>query len=235
MLRGRQTLGAHWMSRPFRLIGVKVSPNPRVHEIATSCGVDSRTALRILKEMGEFVKGPSSSLNPPTARRLRLALEAEGYRAGTEPAKGTSTPLAPRPRSAPPRALVDGNPFSRPNVVDTPAEAENRAWISAVFGIRPENVKLQRERPRASRKTDSVPASKTDVEWASYIFDRAERDAWVAAGIGEENARLAAELRQRGIEPRHLRQKIDGRTVAERLRGGDSFDRIVLRVKQDIA
>jgi translation initiation factor IF-2 len=33
--------------------------NPRVHEIATEIGVDSKVVLAKLKEMGEFVKAPS--------------------------------------------------------------------------------------------------------------------------------------------------------------------------------
>ncbi|WP_433862404.1 translation initiation factor IF-2 N-terminal domain-containing protein [Streptomyces sp. L7] len=52
---------------------------PRVHEIAFELGVDSKVALATLKEMGEFVKGPSSSIQPPVARKLRARLEAMGY------------------------------------------------------------------------------------------------------------------------------------------------------------
>ncbi len=47
---------------------------PRVHEIASELGIDSKTALEKLKAMGEFVKGPSSSIEPPVARKLRAAL-----------------------------------------------------------------------------------------------------------------------------------------------------------------
>lgn len=54
---------------------------PRVHEIAAELGIDSKKALEKLKEMGEFVKGPSSSIEPPVARKLKAALEAEGITA----------------------------------------------------------------------------------------------------------------------------------------------------------
>ncbi|WP_153001913.1 translation initiation factor IF-2 N-terminal domain-containing protein, partial [Curtobacterium oceanosedimentum] len=50
---------------------------PRVHEIASELGVDSKTAMEKLKELGEFVKGPSSSVEPPVARKLRAALQAD--------------------------------------------------------------------------------------------------------------------------------------------------------------
>ena len=48
---------------------------PRVHEIASEVGVDVKTAMIALKSMGEYVKGPSSSLEPPVAKRLRAVLE----------------------------------------------------------------------------------------------------------------------------------------------------------------
>jgi len=47
---------------------------PRVHEIAAELGVDVRVVLARLKEMGEFVKGPSSAVEPPVARRVRASL-----------------------------------------------------------------------------------------------------------------------------------------------------------------
>jgi translation initiation factor IF-2 len=72
---------------------------PRVHEIAAELGIDSKKALEKLKEMGEFVKGPSSSIEPPVARKLRAALEADGITAPEKPA-APATPAAP-PRPAP--------------------------------------------------------------------------------------------------------------------------------------
>lgn len=50
---------------------------PRVHEIASEMGVDSRVALRKLRDLGEFVKSPSSTIQPPVARKLRAALAAQ--------------------------------------------------------------------------------------------------------------------------------------------------------------
>ncbi|RFA14461.1 translation initiation factor IF-2 [Subtercola boreus] len=61
---------------------------PRVHEIASELGVDSKVAMAKLKEMGQFVKGPSSSIEPPVARRLKEALQAESAKAS---AGGTTT------------------------------------------------------------------------------------------------------------------------------------------------
>lgn len=51
-----------------------MSRKPRVHEIAAELGVDSKAALATLRELGEFVKSPSSTIQPPVARKLRAAL-----------------------------------------------------------------------------------------------------------------------------------------------------------------
>jgi len=58
-----------------------VAGKPRVHEIASELGIESKVALEKLKELGEFVKGPSSTIEPPVARKLRQALEAAGVTA----------------------------------------------------------------------------------------------------------------------------------------------------------
>ncbi len=88
---------------------------PRVHEIAAELGVDSKTALEKLKEMGEFVKGPSSSVEPPVARRLKAALEADGAKAPVpaEELKKAPTKAAPAPAPAP----------KAPPVAEVPAPA----------------------------------------------------------------------------------------------------------------
>ena len=84
---------------------------PRVHEIASELGIDSKKALEKLKEMGEFVKGPSSSIEPPVARKLRAAFAADGIVAPVAvtpaPAPARATPSGPRPAAPTPAAPVD--------------------------------------------------------------------------------------------------------------------------------
>jgi translation initiation factor IF-2 len=93
-----------------------VAAKPRVHEVAAELGIDSKVALDKLKEMGEYVKGPSSSIEPPVARRLKAALEA----AGVKPAP--QAPAAPVKAAAPkPPARVVPTP--EPVAVAEPAEA----------------------------------------------------------------------------------------------------------------
>ncbi|HEU5222761.1 MAG TPA: translation initiation factor IF-2 [Candidatus Lumbricidophila sp.] len=73
----------------------KVAAKPRVHEIAAELGVSSQDALAKLKEMGEFVKGPSSSIEPPVARKLKAAIEADpSLKRGDDSAKPAAAPAA---------------------------------------------------------------------------------------------------------------------------------------------
>ncbi|GAB3143494.1 translation initiation factor IF-2 [Marisediminicola antarctica] len=83
---------------------------PRVHEIASELGIDSKKALEKLKEMGEFVKGPSSSIEPPVARKLRAALAADGITAPAKPAAAPVAPAAPRPAAPTPGPVVVAEP-----------------------------------------------------------------------------------------------------------------------------
>lgn len=94
---------------------------PRVHEIAAELGIDSKKALEKLKEMGEFVKGPSSSIEPPVARKLRAALAADGIKA---PEK-VAAPAAPRPApiAEAPAAVASPAPAAAPAAPASPAPA----------------------------------------------------------------------------------------------------------------
>ncbi|MCY7326153.1 MAG: translation initiation factor IF-2 [Microbacteriaceae bacterium] len=83
---------------------------PRVHEIASELGIDSKKALEKLKEMGEFVKGPSSSIEPPVARKLRAALAADGITAPAKSAVAPAAPAAPRPSAPTPGPVVVAAP-----------------------------------------------------------------------------------------------------------------------------
>ena len=48
-------------------------PKARVYELAKALGVDSKTVLEKLKDMGEFVKSASSTVEAPVVRKLKAA------------------------------------------------------------------------------------------------------------------------------------------------------------------
>ncbi|MFS0868014.1 translation initiation factor IF-2 [Microbacterium sp. 179-B 1A2 NHS] len=113
---------------------------PRVHEIASELGVDSKVALAKLKELGEFVKSPSSTIEPPVARKLRAALEAEGVKASAAaPAKPAAKPGAsgPRPGAPKPAAPAPAAPAPAPAAPAAAAPAAPAAEAPAAPAAAP--------------------------------------------------------------------------------------------------
>lgn len=75
---------------------------PRVYELAKDLHVDSKTVLEKLKDMGEFVKSASSTIEPPVARRLKAAFAKENNKGDQKPAasarpQNTAKPAAAKP------------------------------------------------------------------------------------------------------------------------------------------
>ncbi|WP_434317006.1 translation initiation factor IF-2 [Leifsonia sp. P73] len=136
-----------------------MAAKPRVHEVASELGVDSKVALAKLKEMGEFVKGPSSSIEPPVARKLRAALEAEGFTADK-----ASAPKAEAPRPAAPRPPASSEsagpkPQAPLSVAERQAAAEKAAAEKAA-AEKAAAEKAAQAAPAASSTTDAAkPAS----------------------------------------------------------------------------
>jgi len=103
-----------------------VAAKPRVHEIASELGIESKVALEKLKELGEFVKGPSSTIEPPVARKLRAALEAEGITAPKAPEKPVvKAPAKPAPAPAPPVEVVPEPVAEAPSEAPAPAVTDS--------------------------------------------------------------------------------------------------------------
>ncbi|MBN9632140.1 translation initiation factor IF-2 [Leifsonia sp. TF02-11] len=148
-----------------------MAAKPRVHEVASELGVDSKVALAKLKEMGEFVKGPSSSIEPPVARKLRAALEAEGFTAD----KAAAAPKAEAPRPAaprPPASSESGAP--KPQAPMSVAERQAAAEKAAA-------EKAAAEKAAAEKSAPAAPAAAAPAEKAA---PSAPRPGGAAPGAG---------------------------------------------------
>ncbi|MDA2980213.1 MAG: translation initiation factor IF-2 [Actinomycetota bacterium] len=112
----------------------------RVHEIAAELGIDSKRTLEKLKEIGEFVKGPSSTIEPPVVRKLKAAFAEEGVvpvevEKKPEPKPAAKPAPAPAPEAAP---EVAPEPSAPP--VEKPASEAPPAAKAGAPGIpRPGN------------------------------------------------------------------------------------------------
>ena len=131
-----------------------MAAKPRVHEVAAELGIDSKIALAKLKEMGEFVKGPSSSIEPPVARKLKAALEADGIKAVPSSEKpkvaAPAAPAAPKPPVREPVAVaVAHDDYDAPGPAAPPltvaerqaqAQAHAASPVAAAPAANPEGV-----------------------------------------------------------------------------------------------
>ncbi|WP_246299322.1 translation initiation factor IF-2 [Microcella indica] len=144
-----------------------MAAKPRVHEIASELGIESKVALEKLKELGEFVKGPSSTIEPPVARKLRKAVEEAGLgapKAEEKPAAKAPAKAAPKPAPKP-AETVETAPESAekpapeapaaeaPAAPQQPAEGDAPARPAASGGPRPGN------NPFASQQGMSRPGA----------------------------------------------------------------------------
>jgi len=120
-----------------------------VHEIASELGVDSKVALAKLKELGEFVKSPSSTIEPPVARKLRAALAAEGTAA---PAAKPAAPARPASGARPGPARPAAAPTPAAPTPAAPAAAAPAPSAPAAPAPAPSN-----EKPAGPQATPSAP------------------------------------------------------------------------------
>ncbi len=137
----------------------------RVHELAKLYNVESKFVLEKLKEMGEFVKSPSSTIELPVEMKfkkeygdqLKAAAETAAPAAPAEekPAAKKAAPKKPGPAKAPAETVA-----AEPEAVETPAapapEVEAPAPAEVVEAEKPE-PSAEPEAPAASTDTDGEP------------------------------------------------------------------------------
>ncbi|KAA8821314.1 translation initiation factor IF-2 [Bifidobacterium vespertilionis] len=85
-------------------------PKARVYELAKALGVDSKTVLEKLKDMGEFVKSASSTVEAPVVRRLKEAFPQANPNASKQQSGRNSAAQGGRPAPAKPSRPSEGRP-----------------------------------------------------------------------------------------------------------------------------
>lgn len=102
----------------------------RVYELAKELGVDSKTLMTKLNELGEFVRSASSTIEPPVVRKLRDTYPAGGGngrsgggRPGPRPAAATPAPAPAPARPAPAAPAAEQAPAAPAAPAPAPAPA----------------------------------------------------------------------------------------------------------------
>lgn len=177
----------------------------RVYELAIELDLTSKEVLNVLKDMGEFVRSASSTVEPPVERRLKERLAGQ-------PVKRAR----PRPEhKAAARELGD--------------EIEiNSEWFYQ--GLR--QPPKPRADTRQSRRTTPKRRSPAQIEadhWARFMFDAEAADEWKAGGIWEPE--LASRCVEAGLPASALGIRVDGRRVGERLENGEHISVVLNRLR----
>ncbi|WP_237203504.1 translation initiation factor IF-2 [Rothia endophytica] len=192
---------------------------PRVHEIAKELGIPSKEAVAKLQELGEFVKGASSTLEAPVVKKLRAAFPdakpAEAPKAeATKPSAsksaaakpGAMKPSAPKPAAKPADAPKSEAEKPAPAA---PKAAEPKAETSKPAGPRPGNnpfstsqgMQASAPKPGAPKPAAPKPAGKPGPRPGNNPFSTSQ-------GMGKRGER--PERGERG----------EGRTGGPRPAGG---------------
>ncbi|HWM75755.1 MAG TPA: translation initiation factor IF-2 [Nocardioides sp.] len=107
----------------------------RVHELAKQYGIESKEVLEKLKEMGEFVKSASSTIELPVEMRFKKEF-GDKLKSAEAPAPAKAEPEAPAakaepkpakkaaPKAPPKQAEPEPEPEPEPVAVDEPPTAE---------------------------------------------------------------------------------------------------------------
>ena len=93
---------------------------PRVHELAKELGVESKTLLAALGELGEYVRSASSTVEPPVARRLRERFAAAPPASVVAPAPAEAAPAVTTPSTTAAPTETTLAPASRPSAPVSP-------------------------------------------------------------------------------------------------------------------
>ncbi|MGO2654931.1 MAG: translation initiation factor IF-2 N-terminal domain-containing protein, partial [Pseudoclavibacter sp.] len=141
---------------------------PRVHEIAKQLGVTSKELLAKLNDMGEFVKGPSSSLEPPVVRKLKAAFPQQKSADDKKPAAAkkpaarstaakSSTPK-PGTRTAAAKSADEADTAPAPAKTPSPAPRVARPGRSAQPAPSAPASHPAAPKPAAEKRTPAAPA-----------------------------------------------------------------------------
>ena len=117
---------------------------PRVHEFAKEVGVPSKEVIAKLKDMGEFVKSSSSTLNPMVLKKLRAEFPAAAAKPAAKAAPAESAAkLAPKPAAA--------KPAAKPAAAPKPAAAKPAAKPAPKPAAKPTAAESAAPKPAAAK------------------------------------------------------------------------------------
>ena len=199
-------------------------PKIRVYELAKELGLDSETLLATLNELGEFVKSPSSIVEPPVERRLReLHQQPPGGRRTPPPARRRQHGPQARPRGATSTtAWPKPNPRSPQVAGSTSGQSlsDAQAQAALIFG---------EAAVRATGAADARSGAFPDgygYSWQQRFIEHKVFTDFMLNGLNPHEADLAYEILLTGLRPAQLGIRLGDHTILEWLRFGHPVERV---------
>jgi hypothetical protein len=198
-----------------------------VHRLAGELGVSAEVILRAVAELGGAVSA-RSTLTDELAGQVRSHLRTtqRGFAgSGGSPvfSVGTqhSAASTPHNRTIPPafpgRDRED-NPGQQGQSRD-PGRATGSGASSDDDRSRRANATVHEQDALASQLAAQAAASALAAEWR-------------AAGLGRHDRHIIEQCQRHGLTPQDVRRRVDGQTIASRLKNGESISSVRSRIAQ---
>lgn len=201
-----------------------------VHRLAGQLGVSAEVVLRAAAELDGTVSS-GAVLSDELADRIRTRLRAARGSFGGSPLFSGGTPGA---TSGGRQGVAGGTPgFSGGAQGHTVARPEHRSVTQAFPRI--EDRPPQRGHEPATPR--HVPARVGDGDsLASRLTEQAAAAdlaaEWRTAGLGAHDQHIIELCQRQGLTPQDVRRRVDGQTIASRLKNGESISSIRSRIAE---
>lgn len=233
-----------------------MSPDIRVHELATELGMTSRDLLRVLETQQVYVRSASSRLDTAAANRIRTYLKGQRTRPPRAPVTDSRNPFAARSAAGSPQPIA--HPVSRAQrPAPSPRHRPSDTILEAaqMFGVDPASLREKKvPRPRDAGRPEAGSATTQGslaVElsrrfrlspeqaravaepWAMLLLSTDEltlRRFW-DAGFDHTHHRQIEQCLAEGIGPDDLDERVDGRRVGEHILSGGPIRYLAIRLR----
>lgn len=219
------------MTRHIKLQPV-ARPRVRVRDLAHEVAARPNDVLEFLRAVGEFVRSELSFVEEPVARSVRSHFgspetEAISPRAvsqaatrGPETREGGLTAPARRRRSENNPFKGELSTFTRPSTPYGPGDAAPPAGEADAISYQTSTARTDTGDYSAAGTYEPSETMK-HLEWSLRGMSDTERDVWLAHGLSERHARVAAECTSAGLMPPDLARDVNGYSVLYRVIRGE--------------
>jgi hypothetical protein len=199
-----------------------------VHRLAGELGVSAEVILRASAELDGWV-GARSTLTDELASQVRTHLRTTQrgfagssgspiFSVGTQPSVASTPEIRTIPPAFPGRDRED-NPGQQGQSRD-PGRATGSGTSSADDDrSRRANATVHEREALASQLAVQAAASALAAEWR-------------AAGLGRHDRHIIEQCQRHGLTPQDVRIRVDGQTIASRLKNGESISSVRSRIAQ---